>query len=240
MKSVTAKVFAGFCVCAFSLSPLRAAAAKPTIVELINKLKPDSLRNEKGKWLQTWLDDPGFDDKGLAQVDLANAYVSIVDPGTGAGMISHEFAAYYPQGAGAILVHYYENDQGDYISDLKFYQLRQEKLEPIASLLPPLICRDFATDAAKKVFYQNAGIAGLKSDPVLPSYSIPRQGTTISAYCDASKNRFNIERPLGEQPNLSQEAKTAIINAVEFPFRIDYTWNNKKGSFAVGKKHPRK
>ncbi len=224
----------------FIVYQLHANNAKPGIVDLINKLKPDSLRNEKGKWIQTWVDDPGFDGQGPAVVDVPNGYASFIDSGTGAGTIAHEFAVYYPDTGEAVLAYYYANDQSTYESVLKFYQLRQGKLEQIASLLPKLSCREFAADATKKLFYQNAEISKLKEDPVLPTYSLPRKGTAITAYCDTSMNRFNIEMPLNGQNNLNQEDKMAIISAMDFPMGIEYYWNKKKGHFTIGKKFKHK
>lgn len=233
------KSFLGFCplFLIFSLSHLYPGNPKPGIVDLINKLKADSLRNEKGKWLQTWVDDPGFDDQGPALVDIPNGYASFIDSGTGAGIIKHEFAVYYPDTGEAVLAHYFADDRDTYKSELKFYQLRQDKLEQVATLLPKLSCREFASDSTKKLFYQNAEVLKLKEDPVLPTYSLPRKGTAITAYCDTTMNRFNIEMPLSEQNNLSQDGKMAIISALDFPMRVEYYWNKKKGNFTIGKKY---
>ncbi len=217
-----------------------ATEPKPSIVDLINKLKPDSLRKANGKWLQTWVDDPGFGDKGPAIVDISSGFASFIDKGTGAGTIEHEFAIYYPENGGAVLAHNYTNDMDTYRSELKFYQLRAGKLALIESPMPKLSCRELASDTTKNKFYANAGVAKLADDPVLPTYSLPRKGTSIMAYCDASQNRFNIEAPLGEQGNLSHDDKAAIIAAIDFPFKMEYAWNKKKGLFIVAKRQKQK
>lgn len=219
---------------------MRATEPKPTIVELINKLKPDSLRSQNGKWLQTWVEDPGFDDDGIAKVDISNGYAAFVDTGTGAGSVRHEFAIYFPEGKGAILAHYYENDMDTYRSELKFYQLNHGRLEPIAGLLPQVHCRDLASPATLKRFYQLPQLASAGDAGILPTYQLPRKGTAISAYCDTTKNRFGVEAALSLNEKLNHDEKAAIGNTLDFPTWVEFTWNKKQGVFATGKKHRRK
>ena len=173
----------------------QAQSSKPTIVELINLLKPGSLTNEKGKWVQTWVDDPGFEGVNPTTVEIPNGFASFVDSGTGAGGISHEFAVYYTEGAGAILVHNFEDDRDTYKSNLKCYQVRAGKLVQADPILPKVTCREMASERTIRVFYKNPRLDGAAADPLLPTYALPRKGTTIVASCDTTRNRFNIFRP---------------------------------------------
>lgn len=222
------------------MSVTHAAEPKPTIVDLINNLKSDSLRRQNGKWLQTWVEDPGFDDDGPAKVDIPNGYAVFADTGTGAGSVRHEFAVYYPEGKGAILVYYYENDMDTYRSELKFYQLNNGRLETIAGLLPPVTCRDLASPVTLKRFYQLPQIANAGDIGILPTYQLPRKGTAISAYCDTTKNRFSIEAALSLNEKLTHDEKAAITNVLDFSTWIEFAWNKKQGAFAAGKRHRRK
>ncbi|HRP70351.1 MAG TPA: hypothetical protein PLY93_12530, partial [Turneriella sp.] len=216
---------------ALSMQQLQAQNAKPTIVELINLLKPGSLTHEKGKWVQTWVDAPGFDGVQPATVDIPNGFASFVDTGTGAGSISHEFAVYYPEGAGAILVHNFQDDRDAYVSEIKFYQLRATKLQPVASPLTQPVCRDLASAATIKTFYKNPLLSGLDPDPILPTFELPRKGTTILAYCSGNLNRFQVQQTMAGKLDNNLDMQEKIHQSIQFTSKIQYLWDKKKGVF---------
>lgn len=214
-------------------SRLWADQARPDIVELINLLKPGSLRKENGKWVNTWVADSDFEGQAPSTIDIPNGFAAFVDSGTGAGGISHEFAVYYPEKSGAILVHSFDDDRDTYASEIKFYQLRQGRLEPIAPLLPNVSCRDLASANTIKILYENPRLTAAATDPLVPSYALPRKGTTIVASCDVNRNRFNIFDTMGNDPGLDPDTRQQILSTMSFPKRIEFVWNKKQGSFSA-------
>lgn len=209
---------------------MHAKGQKPDIVELINKLKPGSLKKVNGKWQQAWLDDPDFG--GEVLVDIPNGFASFSNGGTGAGGVSHDFAVYYPSTGGAILAHNLTDDRDSFKGELKFYQLKDNQLRPIDFMLPRFSCRELASLETKELFYANPVIAKLGYDPVLPGYRLPRKGTTISAYCDATSNRYNIMELLENNSKMSYDERADIMNAMKYPTEVEFTWNKKLGKFS--------
>lgn len=223
---------ASLALLALTTQNVQAEDRKPTIVEMINLLKPGSLHKAKGKWVQTWVEDSGFEGVGPAMVDIPNGFASFADSGTGAGGISHEFAVYFPEHSGAILVHNFQDDRDTYVSELKFFQLRDGQLGGISSLLPRVSCRALATPNTIKIFYENPRLTGAANDPLLPTYVLPRKGTAISASCDTNKNRFNIAATMSGEDGLDPDAQAQVLGGMSYPKRLEFLWNKKSGAFS--------
>ena len=212
-------------------SGLWADKARPDIVELINLLKPGSLLRQSGGWVDTWVGES----MDPAVVDATNGYAAFLDSGTGGGKILHEFAVYYPDGAGAILVHNFQDDRDTYVSEIKFYQLQATKLQPIEPPLVKPVCRDLASAATIKGFYKNPMLSGLDPDPILPTFELPRKGTTILAYCSGNLNRFQVQQTMTGKLDNNTDLQEKIFQSIHFTSKVQYLWNKKKGAFTAKK-----